>query len=91
MCLSHALYPFKLDVSNASINIYDVEGWLPRNGVLYGDDLYCIISQEDFLDLSSSEIEEVAIKSIKNNYHKVKELINEKSNFVIVKLKFKHL
>lgn len=91
MCLSHALYPFKLDVSNASINIYDVEGWLPRNGVLYGDDLYCIISQEDFLDLSSSEIEEVAIKSIKNNYHKVKELINERSNFIIVKLKFKHL
>lgn len=91
MCLSHGLYFFKLDVSNASINIYDVEGWLPRNGVLYGDDLYCIISQEDFLNLSNWEMDGIAFKSIKNNYQEVKEVINEKSNFIIVKLKCKHL
>ena len=91
MCLSHALYFFKLNISNASINIYDVKGWLPRNGVLYGDNLYCIISQDDFLSLSNMEFEGTAISSIENNYHKVKGLIHEKSNFIIVKLKFKYL
>ena len=91
MCLSHALYFFKLNISNASINIYDVKGWLPRNGVLYGDNLYCIISQDDFLSLSNMEFEGTAISSIENNYHKVRGLIHEKSNFIIVKLKFKYL
>ena len=37
------------------------------------------------------EFEGTAISSIENNYHKVKGLIHEKSNFIIVKLKFKYL
>lgn len=85
--LSDGLYFFKLNISNASLNACRIKEFLPNNCVPYGNELYCIISQEEFLNLSETGFEIIANKSITTNYHKVKELINEKSNFIIIKLK----
>ena len=75
--------PFYWNLNCNEIVVKSPEGWIPNVNAV-NTNLYCsIIEQDVFIGLSKQMI---YLRKIQNNYQDVSGYINEKNNFILVKL-----